>query len=147
MQSSVGLTRTLTLLGDSLRAYEPDGLVIDIISASGPISDDCLLDVWVLDQPLTNVISLLPSTMAVLVELLESPYLVQGVCVALLAVFVSSFWDDLSDEIPYGRVPLVGKSWWDISNKKAKVRFTESARALIAEGFAKVNHSPRTKSY
>lgn len=85
--------------------------------------------------------------MAVLVELLESPYLVQGVCVALLAVFVSSFWDDLSDEIPYGRVPLVGKSWWDVSNKKAKVGFTESARALIAEGFAKVNHSPRTKSY
>lgn len=76
--------------------------------------------------------------MAVLVELLATPYVVQGICIALLAFFVSSFWNDLADEIPYGRVPLVGKNWWDFSNKKAKLRFTQAARELIAEGFAKV---------
>lgn len=76
--------------------------------------------------------------MALLAELLDSPYLVQGVCVALLLIFVSSFWEDLSDEIPYLRIPLIGKSWWDFSNKKAKSKFTQSARTLIAEGFAKV---------
>lgn len=81
--------------------------------------------------------------MAVLTELLDTPYLVQGVCVALALVFVSSFWKDVSDEIPYGRVPLVGKSWWDLSNQKAKSRFTSSARALIAEGFAKVRENGR----
>lgn len=76
--------------------------------------------------------------MALLAELLNAPYLVQGVCIVLLVLFISSFWDDLADEIPYGKVPLMGKNWWDLSNKKAKLRFTESARSLIAEGFAKV---------
>ncbi|KAJ5286667.1 hypothetical protein N7478_002353 [Penicillium angulare] len=75
--------------------------------------------------------------MAVLVELINSPYLVQGICVALVAIFISTFWGDLADEIPYFRVPLVGKEWWNLSNKKAKSRFTQSARELIAEGFAK----------
>ena len=46
--------------------------------------------------------------MAVLTDLLDTPYLVQGMCIALLAIFISSFWDYLSDEIPHGRVPLVG---------------------------------------
>ena len=77
--------------------------------------------------------------MAVLTDLLDTPYLVQGMCIALLAIFISSFWEDLSDEIPHGRVPLVGKNWWDLSNKKAKSRFTQSARALINTGFAKVD--------
>lgn len=76
--------------------------------------------------------------MALLTELLATPYLVQGLCVAVILLFVSSFWQDLSDEIPYSRVPLVGKEWWDLSNKKAKTRFAEAARALIEEGFAKV---------
>jgi len=75
---------------------------------------------------------------AILIELFDTPYLVQGICVALVLVFVSSFWEDISDEIPHRRVPLVGKSWWDLSNQKAKSRFTTSARSLIAEGFAKV---------
>ncbi|KAJ5142256.1 uncharacterized protein N7443_006975 [Penicillium atrosanguineum] len=75
--------------------------------------------------------------MAVLTELLDTPYLVQGVCIALVLIFASSFWDDISDEIPYGRLPLVGKTGWDLSNQKARSRFTSSARALIAEGFAK----------
>ncbi|KAJ5949197.1 hypothetical protein N7454_000781 [Penicillium verhagenii] len=75
--------------------------------------------------------------MALLTELLSTPYFVEGVCVALLFVFASSIWDDISDEIPYSRFPLVGKSWWDVSNKKAKSRFRQSARSLIAEGFAK----------
>jgi hypothetical protein len=79
--------------------------------------------------------------MALLAELLTTPYLVQALCAAVLVLFVSSFWQDLADEIPYGRVPLVGKKWWDLSNKKAKARFAEAARALIAEGFAKVRTS------
>ncbi|KAJ5670050.1 uncharacterized protein N7477_005413 [Penicillium maclennaniae] len=74
--------------------------------------------------------------MAVLLEFLDTPYL-QGVCIALVLVFASSFWEDFSDEIPYGRLPLVGKSGWDLSNRKARSQFTSSARALIAEGFAK----------
>ena len=76
--------------------------------------------------------------MALLAELLATPYLVQGMCVAVLVLLVSSVWKDLADEIPYRQVPLVGKKWWDLSNKKAKARFSEAARALIAEGFAKV---------
>ena len=76
--------------------------------------------------------------MALLANIFESPYLIRGACVVLLAVFVLSFWDDLADEIPYGRIPLVGKRWWDISNRKAKARFTKAGRALIAEGFSKV---------
>jgi hypothetical protein len=78
--------------------------------------------------------------MGVLNELLNSPYVVQGVCVALVVVFITSVWDDLADEIPFRRVPLVGKSWWEITNKNARSRFTQSARALIAEGFAKVRN-------
>ncbi|KAJ5564247.1 hypothetical protein N7513_000489 [Penicillium frequentans] len=75
--------------------------------------------------------------MALVTELLSTPHIVQGICVALLVVFISSVWNDISDEIPYARFPLVGKSWWDLSNKKAKSRFSQSARALIAEGFTK----------
>ncbi|KAJ5809501.1 uncharacterized protein N7503_001719 [Penicillium pulvis] len=75
--------------------------------------------------------------MALVTELLSTPYIVQSICIALLVVFISSVWDDVSDEIPYARFPLVGKSWWDLSNKKAKSRFSQSARALIAEGFTK----------
>jgi len=76
--------------------------------------------------------------MAVLTELLNSPYVVQGVCVALLAVFITSIWDDIVDEIPHRRIPLVGRTWWEITNKKARSRFTQSCRDLIAEGFAQV---------
>lgn len=76
--------------------------------------------------------------MAVFAELLNSPYAIQGICIALIAVFVSVFWQDFADEIPYGRIPLVGKNEWDLFNKKARSRFTSSARALIIEGFAKV---------
>jgi hypothetical protein len=83
--------------------------------------------------------------MTVLTAVLDTPYLVQGVCIALVVIFVSSFWEDISDEIPYGRLPLVGKSWWDLSNQKAKSRFASSARALIAEGFAKVQRMIRSE--
>ncbi|KAJ5662701.1 hypothetical protein N7462_011627 [Penicillium macrosclerotiorum] len=75
--------------------------------------------------------------MAVLAGLLESPYLAQSICAALLGVFIFGFWRDFIDELPYSRVPLVGKKWWSLSNKKAKARFTNAARALLAEGFAK----------
>ncbi|KAJ5908862.1 hypothetical protein N7495_001544 [Penicillium taxi] len=77
--------------------------------------------------------------MAILDKLFQVPYLVQGVCIGFVVLFIASFWDDISDEIPFTQVPLVGKSWWDFSNKKAKLRFTRAARGLIAEGFAKAN--------
>lgn len=85
--------------------------------------------------------------MAVLTELLDTPYLVQGICITLVLIFASSFWKDLSDEIPYGRLPLVGKTGWDLSNQKARSRFTSSARALIAEGFAKVQKMLRSEEH
>lgn len=84
--------------------------------------------------------------MAVLTELINNPYVVQGVCVALVAVFITSIWDDIVDEIPHRRIPLVGKTWWEITNKKARSRFTQSCRDLIAEGFAQVGHQERTVS-
>ncbi|KAJ5375300.1 Cytochrome P450 [Penicillium concentricum] len=75
--------------------------------------------------------------MAVISELLNSPYVVQGVCIALVAVFITSVWADIADEIPYRRIPLVGKTGWDLTNKKARLLFTQSCRQLMAEGFAK----------
>ncbi|OQE01192.1 hypothetical protein PENVUL_c044G05197 [Penicillium vulpinum] len=75
--------------------------------------------------------------MAVITELLNSPYVIQSVCIALVVVFITSIWADIANEIPHRRIPLVGKSWWDLTNKKARLRFTQSARQLIAEGFAK----------
>jgi hypothetical protein len=77
--------------------------------------------------------------MAVISELLNSPYVVQSVCIALVAVFITSAWPDIANEIPYRRIPLVGKTWWELTNKKARQRFTQSCRELIAEGFAKVS--------
>jgi hypothetical protein len=79
--------------------------------------------------------------MALVTELLSTPYIAQCVGVVLLLVFLSSVWDDVSDEIPYAQFPLVGKSRWDLSNTKAKSLFSQSARALIAEGFTKVGGS------
>ncbi|CAG7997808.1 unnamed protein product [Penicillium salamii] len=76
--------------------------------------------------------------MAVLTELLNGPFVVQGASVALLVVLVTFIWDDIVDEIPHRRIPLVGRTWGDITNKKARSRFVQSSRALIAEGFAKV---------
>ncbi|KAJ5627427.1 hypothetical protein N7528_004854 [Penicillium herquei] len=75
--------------------------------------------------------------MALLLKLLDFPYVTEGLCVVLLLILISSFWEDLAEEIPYFRIPLIGKSWWDLSNKKAKSRFNKSARSLIAEGFKK----------
>ncbi|KAI3165529.1 hypothetical protein DTO039G3_6538 [Penicillium roqueforti] len=75
--------------------------------------------------------------MAVITELLNSPYVVQSVCIALVAVFITSFWADIANEIPHRHIPLVGKTWWELTNKKARQRFTRSSRQLITEGFAK----------
>lgn len=77
-------------------------------------------------------------TMAILTELYNSPYMVQGVCVALVAVFITLIWDDLMVEIPHRGIPLVGRTWWELTNKKARARFTQSCRDLIAEGFTQV---------
>ncbi|KAJ5598221.1 hypothetical protein N7537_008305 [Penicillium hordei] len=75
--------------------------------------------------------------MAVITELLNSPYVVQSVCIALVAVFITSVWADIANGIPHRHIPLVGKTWWELTNKKARQRFTQSCRQLIAEGFAK----------
>ncbi|KAJ5590031.1 hypothetical protein N7450_004003 [Penicillium hetheringtonii] len=75
--------------------------------------------------------------MALLAELIQNPYALQGLGIAFLAVLVSVFWQDLADEIPYSRIPLVGKNGLDIFNNKARARFTSNARGLIQEGFSK----------
>ncbi|CAI7672189.1 unnamed protein product [Penicillium manginii] len=75
--------------------------------------------------------------MAVFTELIQSPYAVQGLVISLVAVLLSIFWQDLADEIPHRRIPLIGKDGWDPLNKKTRQRFTSSARELILEGFAK----------
>jgi hypothetical protein len=83
--------------------------------------------------------------MAILTELYNSPYMPQGVCIAFLVVFITVIWDDLMDEIPYRRIPLVGRTWWELTNKKARARFTQSCHDLIAEGFAQVGPSRMVK--
>ncbi|KAJ5987871.1 hypothetical protein N7481_003081 [Penicillium waksmanii] len=75
--------------------------------------------------------------MAVFTELIQSPYAVQGLAVSLVAVLLSMFWQDLADEIPHRRIPLIGKDGWDPLNKKTRQRFKSSARKLILEGFSK----------
>ncbi|KAJ5179836.1 hypothetical protein N7492_003046 [Penicillium capsulatum] len=72
--------------------------------------------------------------MAWLTSLFESPNLTQGVYIGLAVVFASTVWGILADD---SRIPVVGKNWWDFSNHKARSRFTEAARELIAEGFSK----------
>ncbi|GES63543.1 cytochrome P450 [Aspergillus terreus] len=74
--------------------------------------------------------------MAVILDVLDTHHLVQGIAVALLLVFVSSFYRDLADGIPYRNIPLVGRSRWEFSNKKAKQRFVSSAKELMAQGFS-----------
>ena len=78
-------------------------------------------------------------TMAVITELLNTPYVVQSVCIALMAVFITSVWADIANGVPHRHIPLVGKTWWELTNKKARQRFTRSCRQLITEGFAKVS--------
>lgn len=87
--------------------------------------------------------------MALITELVESPYLMQGVLVAIVLLFLSGFSRDLAHGLPYKNIPIVGRSRWELSNKKAKNHFMTSARELIAQGFEQVramawgNH-PRT---
>ncbi|KAF9888074.1 hypothetical protein FE257_009339 [Aspergillus nanangensis] len=73
--------------------------------------------------------------MALLLELLESQHAIQGLAVALVLLFVSSFYSALADGIPYWNIPLVGRSRWELSNTKAKNRFVTSAKDLIEQGF------------
>ncbi|KAF7714794.1 Cytochrome P450 monooxygenase [Penicillium ucsense] len=71
-------------------------------------------------------------------ELLHEYHLLYAPVVGVVVLLaLSAVWSDLCDEIPYRRIPLVGKTWWDLSNKKARERFSHSARALFSEGFAK----------
>lgn len=77
--------------------------------------------------------------MAVITEFLNSPYIVQSMCIALVVVLITSVWADIANGIPHRHIPLVGKTWWELTNKKARQRFTRSCRQLIAEGFAKVS--------
>lgn len=76
--------------------------------------------------------------MAVIVELLQNPNVLQGVAVALLTIFASHYFRDFADGFPYSKIPLVGKSRWELSNQKAKTRFVNGARELIKQGFSQV---------
>ncbi|KAL3412046.1 hypothetical protein V8F44DRAFT_603973 [Aspergillus fumigatus] len=77
--------------------------------------------------------------MALIFELLQSPYFLQGIAVSLLLVIVSNFYQELVDGFPYRNIPLVGMSRWGFTNSKAKERFVASAKALIAQGFSQVS--------
>ncbi|GKZ68719.1 hypothetical protein AnigIFM50267_003461 [Aspergillus niger] len=74
--------------------------------------------------------------MAVILEVLDNQHLLQGVVLALVLVFVSSFYHEIADSFPYKNIPLVGKGKWEITNTKAKHRFVTSAKELFAEGFS-----------
>lgn len=76
--------------------------------------------------------------MALISELLENQYFLQGIAVALLLVVVSNFYRELVDGFPYRNIPLVGRSKWEITNSKAKQRFVSSAKELIEQGFSQV---------
>lgn len=76
--------------------------------------------------------------MAILADLLATPYVVEGVIVAVAAVLLSSLFGDFADEFPYRNIPSVGWDSWTLTNKKTKDRFVSSARELIAQGFAQV---------
>lgn len=76
--------------------------------------------------------------MALVTELFDNPYLLQGVLVAIVLVFLSGFSRDLAHGLPYKNIPVVGRGRWEISNKKAKNRFVKSARQMISQGFEQV---------
>jgi hypothetical protein len=81
--------------------------------------------------------------MALISELLENQYFLQGIAVALLLVVVSNFYQELVAGFPYWHIPIVGRSRWEITNGKAKQRFLSSAKELIDQGFSQVGE----KSY
>ncbi|RAQ67749.1 cytochrome P450 monooxygenase [Aspergillus flavus] len=74
--------------------------------------------------------------MPVLATFLESHYFFQGIAVALALIFVSNFYRELADGLPYRKIPLVGRSRWEISNTKAKKLFVTSAKDLMVQGFS-----------
>lgn len=76
--------------------------------------------------------------MPVLATFLESHYFFQGIAVALALIFVSNFYKELADGLPYRKIPLVGRSRWEISNTKAKKLFVTSAKDLMVQGFSQV---------
>lgn len=76
--------------------------------------------------------------MALISQLLDNPYTLQGVLVAAAFVILSAFYKDLTHGMPYKDIPLVGRGLWELSNKKAKNRFMTSARELITQGFDQV---------
>lgn len=80
--------------------------------------------------------------MAVIFEVLEAleapTLLLRGSAAVLLVIFLSHLFRELADGFPYRDIPLVGKSRWELSNKKAKERFISSAHELIQQGFSQV---------
>ncbi|KAF7594216.1 hypothetical protein BBP40_009920 [Aspergillus hancockii] len=74
--------------------------------------------------------------MPVLLIFLDNHYLLQGIAVVLTLVFVSNFYRELADGLPYRKIHLIGRSRWEITNAKAKKRFVASAKELIAQGFS-----------
>lgn len=76
--------------------------------------------------------------MAVTAELLQNTYLLQGVAVALVVVFLSHYLRELADGLPYKNIPVVKKKGWGLSNLKDKQRYVSSAKQLIHQGFSQV---------
>ena len=76
--------------------------------------------------------------MAVIAGLLENTYLLQGVAVAVVAVFLSHYFKELADGLPYKNIPVVKKTGWGPSNLKDKQRYVSSAKQLIHQGFSQV---------
>lgn len=76
--------------------------------------------------------------MAVISQLLDNPYALQGLLIAAAFVILSALYKDLTHGIPYKDIPIVGRGLWELSNKKAKNRFMTSARDLITQGFEQV---------
>lgn len=75
---------------------------------------------------------------ALLTDFSTSPYLLPCILATLAIVLVATLYNDISDELPYRRFPMVGKGRWEITNRKAKNRFLTSARELISQGFSQV---------
>lgn len=76
--------------------------------------------------------------MVLLAELLTTPYMVQGMRVAVLVLLASSVWNDFGRRDPISPSATTGQEMVGSVQQKAKARFSKAARGLIAEGFAMV---------
>jgi hypothetical protein len=77
--------------------------------------------------------------MALTTELLDNQFGVREWSLIVMLVLVYGISSIFFDEIPHKNVALVGKTGWEVSNSKAKMRYMMSARQIIGQGFEKVN--------